>query len=180
MFQETLFGPPNKDKELQEKTRQMVTNCLQTAETLWPDHSFPLPTIFFKKKGRAAGTANTKRYDLNFNMVLLRENSDKFAITVIHECAHLVARKVYGMRIKPHGKQWRIVMQKLGISEPKRCHSYDISKSSTLKRKYIYRCSCRDHRFTSIRHNRAKKGTKYHCTKCLETLVYTNLEYRRI
>lgn len=36
-------------------------------------------------------------------------NQYRFLITLIHEIAHLMAFKKYGMQIKPHGKEWKYV-----------------------------------------------------------------------
>ncbi|QSS96366.1 SprT-like domain-containing protein [Psychroflexus sp. ALD_RP9] len=40
-------------------------------------------------------------------------NKYRFLITLIHEIAHLIAFKTYGRQIKPHGKEWKYVFQKL-------------------------------------------------------------------
>lgn len=40
-------------------------------------------------------------------------NPYRFLITLIHEIAHHVAFKEYGYRIKPHGKEWKYIFQKL-------------------------------------------------------------------
>lgn len=40
-------------------------------------------------------------------------NPYRFLITLIHEIAHLVAFRVYGNRIKPHGREWKHTFQEL-------------------------------------------------------------------
>ena len=40
-------------------------------------------------------------------------NKYRFLITLIHEIAHLVAFETYGRSIKPHGREWKYVFQKL-------------------------------------------------------------------
>ena len=40
-------------------------------------------------------------------------NRFRFFITLIHEIAHLVAFKKYGLKIKPHGKEWKFTFQQL-------------------------------------------------------------------
>jgi len=42
-------------------------------------------------------------------------NPYNFLITLIHEIAHLVAFKTYGLRIKPHGIEWKHSFQQLMI-----------------------------------------------------------------
>ncbi len=40
-------------------------------------------------------------------------NPYRFLLTLIHELAHLEAFKNYGLRIKPHGKEWKLVFRQL-------------------------------------------------------------------
>lgn len=40
-------------------------------------------------------------------------NKYRFLITLVHEVAHLVAFKKYGVSIKPHGKEWKTTFQYL-------------------------------------------------------------------
>lgn len=40
-------------------------------------------------------------------------NKYRFLITLVHEVAHLLAFKAFGMRIKPHGIEWKRTFQKL-------------------------------------------------------------------
>lgn len=124
-----------------------------------------MPELRFDIRGVCAGQAHADKHLLRFNPVMLEKHGQAFIKdTVPHEMAHLLVNKLWGRRAKPHGMEWRGVMQQLGAS-PQRCHTYEVQPSRRLKR-YIYRCRCRMHRMTSIRHNRAKKGTRYHCTRC--------------
>ena len=43
-------------------------------------------------------------------------NPYRFLITLIHELAHHVAFQEFGIRIRPHGKEWKITFQKLMLS----------------------------------------------------------------
>lgn len=40
-------------------------------------------------------------------------NPYAFLLTFIHELAHLIAFEQYGSHIKPHGKEWKFIFQKL-------------------------------------------------------------------
>ena len=40
-------------------------------------------------------------------------NKYKFLITLVHEIAHLVAFSTYGIKIKPHGQEWKYTFQQL-------------------------------------------------------------------
>lgn len=42
-------------------------------------------------------------------------NKYRFLITLVHEIAHLVAFKKYGLNIKPHGLEWKHTFQQLMI-----------------------------------------------------------------
>lgn len=131
--------------------------------------------VRFNLTGKAAGMAlfpHRATPVIRYNALLLSENRDDFLKrTVPHEVAHIVARRLFGKKIKPHGPEWRQVMQLFG-AEASRCHNYDVSRSSrrTLKR-YPYRCHCRTHQLSSIRHNRVKRGQTYHCLSCKQPLL---------
>ena len=40
-------------------------------------------------------------------------NKYRFLITLIHEIAHLVTFQKYGVKLKPHGKEWKFTFQRL-------------------------------------------------------------------
>lgn len=131
--------------------------------------------VRFDLTGKAAGMAIFPARStpvIRFNALLLTENRDDFLKrTVPHEVAHIVARRLFGKKIRPHGPEWRQVMQLFG-AEASRCHNYDVSRSSrrTLKR-YPYHCDCRTHQLSSIRHNRVLQGQSYHCRSCRQPLI---------
>lgn len=55
-----------------------------------------MPTILYTKGGGTAGVANYCNWTVNYNPVLLIENTDEFlARTVPHELAHLACDKIY-------------------------------------------------------------------------------------
>ena len=130
--------------------------------------------IHFDLKGKAAGMVvfppGEKPY-IRFNPGLLMLNQAHFlAQTLPHEVAHLVARRLYGANIRPHGDEWKQVMAFYG-ADPIRCHNYELGNSCTRKiRRFTYRCGCRQHQLTAIRHNRILKGQAYFCKFCGESL----------
>jgi len=127
---------------------------------------FEMPEIQFKKRGRVAGTANCYYFRLNFNNQLLDKNFEHFLRSiVVHEVAHLVCDRVYGPSVASHGSEWGSVMRALGISNPERCHSYKTTPARTIRR-IEYRCSCRTHHVSSIKHGRILKGVRYTCNSC--------------
>jgi SprT protein len=130
--------------------------------------------IRFDLRGQTAGQAIVPRKGkpvIRYNSQLLQENGEGFIRrTVPHETAHIAAHFLHGPRIRPHGEEWRALMALYG-ADPSRCHSYDTSRSTARRlSRYRYRCGCREHELTSIRHNRVLKGMRYLCRACGEPL----------
>jgi len=85
---------------------------------------------------------------------------------VPHETAHFLAYRLHGRGIRPHGLEWQAIMRRLG-ADPTRCHDYDIEGLSARRLSYFdYHCDCRDHRLSTIRHNKVRRGTSYLCRQC--------------
>jgi len=53
---------------------------------------------------------NKFRHQITINYNL---NPYQFLITLLHEIAHYLAFKTYGHRIKPHGKEWKMIYRSL-------------------------------------------------------------------
>jgi SprT protein len=128
------------------------------------------PEIRFDLRGKTAGQvrwADGRVCLIRYNRSLLARHPEDFlARTVPHETAHLVAFHLFGPRVQPHGREWREIMT-LFDAPPERCHSYDVEGLQTRRlRRYEYRCACRAHQLTSIRHNRVKSGQVYQCRQC--------------
>lgn len=142
----------------------------------------PPPQLRFDLRGRAAGMVVFYRGDtpattIRYNDRLLQENKQAFIRqTVPHEVAHLIARRLFGTCIKPHGPEWRTIMT-LFKTEPSRCHNFSTEHIRTRRMKrFLYRCDCRKHWLSTIRHHRYLQGTTYLCRACGVTLgpVSTN------
>ncbi len=132
--------------------------------------SLPEVEIRFDLTGRAAGMIvfpPMGKAVIRYNWVLLCENSEPFIQqTVPHEVAHLVARTLYGSKIRPHGREWQEVMAFFG-ADVQRCHQFDTSRSARRRlQRFTYHCSCTTHQLTSIRHRRALAGQVYRCRAC--------------
>jgi SprT protein len=130
----------------------------------------PTPAIRFDLRGKAAGQVRTAdghgclvRYNAQ---ILVRHPVEFLAQTVPHETAHVVAFCLFGPRVQPHGREWQAIMGLFGAN-PERCHSYDVEGLQTRRlRRHQYRCDCRTHELTSIRHNRILGGQVYLCRYC--------------
>lgn len=139
------------------------------------NRSFRLDKIRADIKGKTAGYFRTHPdglCEINYNPVIFKRHINDFLLTTVpHEVAHLVAYQHFGRKIRPHGKHWQAVMQLFG-ADIKRCHDYDVSGTGSRQyRRFDYRCDCRLHALTAIRHNRILKGQVYHCVKCHQPLL---------
>ncbi len=135
----------------------------------------PAIEVRFDLKGKAAGQmqARGKQIILRFNPILMAQNFDHFVqVAVGHELAHAVAYLQYGKKIQPHGKEWQQVMALFELP-PDRCHDYDTSQSQVRRlRRFRYRCACREHELTIIRHRRIQSGQQqYFCKGCRQPLI---------
>ncbi len=86
-----------------------------------------LPRIKWDLRGTTAGRAYYHENLIRLNPVLLQENTERFVVrTPAHEAAHLIAFRLHGANIAPHGGEWQRVCWAIGIPAT-RCHSYDVS-----------------------------------------------------
>ena len=170
------------------KVEQKVKDCLSKAELKFRQH-FGYQSIEIDIRGRTAGQirygyaskGNKKvlRTEQNlpilrFNPYLLAKYKETFIDQVVpHECAHLVAYALFGMKIKPHGAEWKALMANLYQQAPDVTHRFEIL--SKTRRMFDYSCGCIDinHQLTVIRHNKIiKQKAVYLCKKCRSPLTY--------
>lgn len=157
------------DNELFDAAENRTHALLHQAERHY-NKRMPNVGVRFDLSGKSAGMVRyltCQKPLVRYNAALLNANRERFlAQTVPHEVAHIVARALFGLNIKPHGPEWKAVMQFFG-ADLDRCHSYDTSVSSTRRlRRFPYACGCREYKLTSIRHNRIKAGQVYLCMNC--------------
>ncbi len=125
----------------------------------------PLPRLRFDLRGRSAGQARLQEWSIRLNPTLLHQHGAEFIRdTVPHELAHLIAFAEFGGRIRPHGQEWRHLMQLLGRPATV-CHDYAVKPARQLRR-FDYHCACRQHQLSSIRHRRCQQGMRYLCRHC--------------
>ena len=164
--------------ELQQRIISTVKRYTDKANAIYGT-KISYPNVIFTKRGTTAGTAHYATHTINFNPELYVRNVDAFLTdTAPHELSHLVAYQVFskgrGIRIQPHGEEWKRVMRSLGVT-PSRCHSFDTSEVKQKKNvvRYQYKCSCRSNiMVSSVRHNRAQQGAKFVCTKCKQPISF--------
>ena len=173
---------------LTDKLESKVKICLEKAEQQYRQ-PFGYQNIEINLRGRAAGQirygylsrvggsiSNAARDlpILRFNPYLLTKYKETFIDQVVpHECAHLVAYALFGMKIKPHGAEWKALMANLYQQAPDVTHRFEIL--SKTRRMFDYSCGCIDinHQLTVIRHNKIiKQKAVYLCKKCRSPLTY--------
>ena len=162
------------DTQLHSRLETVVLETYLTAQNVFKK-TFELPKISYKDMGRTAGRAFCLSNEIHFSPTLFKENVETFlARTVPHEIAHLITYKLYPhtmmgiYRRSPHGREWRFVMQQLGVKDISRCHTYDVSSVSRshTRTKWRYACLCKEHLVSSTIHNRVQRGASYMCNKC--------------
>ena len=152
-----------------------VGELLAIAATHFGWKVLPAMEVSFDLKGQSAGQMQLrgKHCRLRFNPVLMTQNYEHYLeVTVAHELAHAVAALVFGRKIKPHGREWQLVMAMFG-QEAERCHNYDLSQTKIRRlQRFRYRCACREHELTIIRHRRIQSGERdYLCRQCGQKLT---------
>lgn len=165
------------DDRLRWQIRERTRAILLQSQPLCASHHTepPAPEIRFDLHGQAAGQVRwrcNERPLLRYNLAFARNHPEDFLVTtVVHEVAHLVTMACFG-RTRPHGTEWRSVMQYLGVDRPQRCHDFPLDSSTPRsQRRWAYSCDCRDHQLSTTRHNRARSGaTSYLCRTCGSTL----------
>ena len=170
--------------EQQQRVVAQTQHYLQKASQLYAMKDKPVE-IIFNLKGRSAGMYRVRTHrkglfskterEIRYNpLIFSKYFDDNFATTIPHEVAHYVTDMIYGLKnIRPHGKEWKAVMQSFG-ADPSVTADYDLS-GIPLKKQGLhpYRCNCRDHQLTTIRHNRVvNQGNQYYCKLCKAKLRY--------
>jgi len=143
---------------------------------------FPMPKIKINIRannlnGQCAHNYVTNEVTLRFHPGLIDAYEDKyFSTTLPHEVAHAIVYYVYGRVARSHGREWVHVMSLFGV-DANRCNSYDRSvvKPKYNRKevaKYTYTCGCKGFSgtITAHRYARIKKGARYTCLDCRETI----------
>ncbi|MCU7852128.1 MAG: SprT-like domain-containing protein [Candidatus Thiodiazotropha sp. (ex Monitilora ramsayi)] len=157
------------DNQLEQLVHDRTRTLIALAENRF-NIRILLPEVRFDLRGKAAGMVVFKSHRkplIRYNAQMLSENGRDFIHqTVPHEMAHLVARNLHGGKIRPHGKEWQSIMREFGAI-PKRCHNFSTQGIPTRRMRYFpYRCSCRNHQLSAIRHRRTQSGVMYLCRTC--------------
>jgi SprT protein len=168
-------GPPARDaaswrEHALARTRELVAR----ARERWPKARLPEPTVAFDLRGLTAGEACSESGVIRYNEGLLWRYGQAFVDEIVpHEVAHLVAPALSRRRVRPHGAEWKAVMEFFGVPA-RRCHRFEAEPARRVRR-VAYRCACpRPHLLTPRAHRRIRRGwAEYSCRECGHTLVRT-------
>ena len=160
---------------LESRLRAAVEACYRRAEIHFR-RRFERPHLILNLRGIAAAVAHTTANTIRFNRPLFERNIEDFlGNTVPHEVSHLIAHRLHGARIAPHGAEWATIMREVFGLEPRRCHDYDVRPG--MGATYRYRCGCPDgHALGTRRHRSALRGRRYHCRRCRQPLEFSHAE----
>ncbi|MBD3670694.1 MAG: SprT-like domain-containing protein [Gammaproteobacteria bacterium] len=159
--------------------KQEVTALTQHYIELAADHfkrDIPAIEVLFDLKGQAAGMYRVRRNQrcIRYNPWLFAKYyQDNLANTVPHEVAHYICDRLYGLRrIKPHGNEWRDVMMMFGAEPQRTCHYELDGIPRRRQQRHPYRCACREHELSAVRHRRHQSGrAQYLCRYCKQPLI---------
>jgi SprT protein len=156
--------------ELHQQAIDTIENVINKARLYFGSH-FEYPELSYRLKGKVAGKAYLQQWQIRLNPILFNENRTEFLNEVIaHEIAHLITYKQFG-RVKPHGVEWRSVMQRVFGLSANTTHQFSVA--SVQGKQFAYRCLCSAHQLTIRRHNKIiRHQATYRCAKCHDTLVY--------
>ena len=170
--------------EQQEKVIQQTRAYIRQATELFAIKDKAVE-ISFNLKGRSAGMYRVRhgkglifarqQREIRYNPYIFSKYfTDNYSTTIPHEVAHYVTDIIYGLKnIKPHGKEWKAVMHAFD-ADASVTANYDLSGIPLKKLSvFTYRCDCREHQLSTIRHNKIiKRRYKYYCNHCKQMLHY--------
>lgn len=102
---------------------------------------------FSSRMKRSLGRCYTSTGVISLNSALLQEGNGAVAVEVLcHEAAHLAATILGGRRVKPHGSEWRHLMEAAGYRARVRFPAGEVRGLATRGSapKYEYLHCCRD------------------------------------
>lgn len=159
-------------RHLKMQVQRKLNQSLLLAEAYFK-RKFAMPEVNYELRGIKAGVAYLQKNEIKFNRTLLLENADEFIRQVVpHELAHLIVYQMFG-RVKPHGKEWQLVMNEIFKLSADTCHQFDIK--NVQGETFEYRCACQTHFLSTRRHNRiVREKIEYLCRKCKGKLVFVD------
>jgi SprT protein len=168
------IGVAERDRVAQETERY-----IRQAEGIF-GRSFDRIPVLFDLRGRSAGMFKTigERRFIRYNPWIFAKYFEvNLRDTVPHEVAHFIVHEAFPRRgVKPHGPQWRDLMQQFG-ADPEVTFDLDLDGvPQRSQRTHRYHCGCQVHEVSTTRHNRIqRRRMTYQCVTCAGSLVYLPL-----
>jgi SprT protein len=156
------------------EVQSVTMNYIALAQQIYKK-SFPSIPIVFDLRGKCAGMYRRNGRDrcIRFNPWLFAKYyQHSIGQTIPHEVAHYITDCLFPFRrVKPHGKEWRLVMQAFGV-EAKVTGDFDLIGIPVRQYQQIdYNCGCKTHQLSLIRHRRVQSGqAEYRCKDCRQLL----------
>lgn len=162
-------------------------NVIIRAHDMFGDAMLPLYDlkINFFQRGVAGGFARFMRskakgyisgISIDFNEILMQENSEDFINTIIHEISHHVTGLLFPFA-KPHGSEFKSIMLLLG-GDGKRCHSYKTDSVKQQVKKFLYRCpnGCETYQVSAHLHTKLQNHNTRRCCckKCRSRVIFSH------
>ncbi len=171
--------PDSAETTLKNRLLAATRDYLSLAAPLLRQHGRTTPAVRvrYDLKGRSAGQVRWRAGEppwIRYNLAMASLQPEAFINeTPPHEVAHVVVGCCFPSA-RPHGPEWQSVMAHFGIEDASRCHVFmPAADQLSRQRRWLYRCSCSDHRLSSTRHNRAQHaGIEYRCRDCGDILTW--------
>jgi len=163
-------------EERRREVREATARYIALAEAELGRRLSPV-ALCFDLRGGTAGMfrAQEGRVEIRYNpWIFARYWQENLSGTVPHEVAHFIVHETRGRRRpRPHGPEWRAWMDFFG-ADPAVTFDLDLAGiPRRTQRTHAYRCGCREHRLSTTRHNRSRRGAaRYCCRFCAGVLVY--------
>lgn len=164
-----------------------ATHCTDVTADLWtPETPLPTRTLLRKLSGRilaawdaddlatrvkvgyhprlrtTLGRACYTDFRVELNPRLLGEHPGELIPTLAHELAHLVVFTRFGREARPHGREFRLLLRRLGLSDEAR-HDLPVAHLRRPRGKYLYLHRCCDCGSSFVARSLRRQ---YYCTTC--------------
>jgi len=123
---------------------------------------------FSRRLRTAVARCNPKRGVIRLSTALLSPgNRPLLSEALTHEAAHLAVHLLHGPNVKPHGNEWRVLMQAVGLEPRLRLRLPDPSAQDARPRvprpQYEYRCPVCQSTYRCRR-----RDSRIRCRPCIE------------
>lgn len=135
----------------------------------------PLPpvTVLFDLRGASAGMFRARGGEccIRYNpWIFAKCFEDSLRFTVPHEVAHYaVYSQRHRRRVRPHGAEWQHMMRAFGVP-PDVTFVTDLEGVPVRRQqRHAYRCACRGHAVSTVRHKRMSEGRAHYLCRCCKS-----------